>query len=216
MTLKAAIDAFNIQKEANLPADALALMDITTQELVAQKISQHALQVGQQVANFSLKNHLGQTVELATLLQKGPVIISFYRGAWCPYCNLELKALNDLLPEFKKFDAQLVAISPQVPDESLSTAQKNELSFDVLSDINNTVANTFGLVFTLDERIQALYTEFGLDLVKHNGDESYNLPMPATYVIDQTATIKYAFISEDYTLRAEPADVLAALSMENK
>ncbi|KAA1159471.1 AhpC/TSA family protein [Pseudoalteromonas fuliginea] len=215
MSLKAQIDAYNVQKEAKLPADVLALMNTTNEELIAQHIKDNALQIGQKVENFSLANHKGENVELADLLKKGPVIISFYRGSWCPYCNLELKALNDYLPQFKTQSAQLVAISPQLPDETLSTAQKNNLEFDVLCDVSNKVAEQFGLLFTLDERIQALYTQFGIDFEHYYGDKSFKLPLPATYVINQEGVITYAFLSEDYTLRAEPIDVMAALESEN-
>jgi peroxiredoxin len=214
MSLKAQIDAYNVQKEAKLPGDVLALMAQTNEELIAQHIKDNALQVGAKVSNFSLNNHSAEQVELADLLNNGPVIISFYRGNWCPYCNLELKALNDHLPEFKTHNAQLVAISPQLPDETLSSAQKNALEFDVLSDINNKVAEQFGLLFTLDERIVALYSQFGIDFEKYYGNKSYKLPLPATYIINQKGIITYAFLNEDYTLRAEPTDVLAALESE--
>lgn len=215
MSLKAQIDAYNVQKDAKLPADVLALMNTTNEELIAQHIKDNALQIGQKVESFSLANHNGENIELADLLKKGPVIISFYRGGWCPYCNLELKALNDYLPQFKTQNAQLVAISPQLPDETLSTAQKNDLEFDVLSDVSNKVAEQFGLLFTLDERIQALYTQFGIDFEHYYGDKSFKLPLPATYVINQEGVITYAFLNEDYTLRAEPTDVMAALESEN-
>ena len=215
MSLKAQIDAYNVQKDAKLPADVLALMNTTNEELIAQHIKDNALQIGQKVENFSLANHNGENIELADLLKKGPVIISFYRGGWCPYCNLELKALNDYLAQFKTQSAQLVAISPQLPDETLSTAQKNDLEFDVLSDVSNKVAEQFGLLFTLDERIQALYTQFGIDFEHYYGDKSFKLPLPATYVINQEGVITYAFLNEDYTLRAEPTDIMAALESEN-
>ena len=215
MSLKAQIDAYNVQKDAKLPADVLALMNTTNEELIAQHIKDNALQIGQKVENFSLANHNGENIELADLLKKGPIIISFYRGGWCPYCNLELKALNDYLPQFKTQSAQLVAISPQLPDETLSTAQKNDLEFDVLSDVSNKVADQFGLLFTLDERIQALYTQFGIDFEHYYGDKSFKLPLPATYVINQEGVITYAFLNEDYTLRAEPTDIMAALESEN-
>ena len=214
MSLKAQIDAYNVQKEAKLPADVLALMDTTNEELIAQHIKDNALQIGAKVENFSLVNHNGESIELNDLLNKGPVIVSFYRGGWCPYCNLELKALNDYLAQFKTQSAQLIAISPQLPDETLSTKQKNELDFDVLSDVSNKVAEQFGLLFTLDERIQALYTQFGIDFEHYYGDKSFKLPLPATYVINQEGVITYAFLNEDYTLRAEPIDIMAALESE--
>ena len=214
MSLKAQIDAYNVQKEAKLPADVLALMDTTNEELIAQHIKDNALQIGAKVENFSLVNHNGESIELNDLLNKGPVIVSFYRGGWCPYCNIELKALNDYLAQFKTQSAQLIAISPQLPDETLSTKQKNELDFDVLSDVSNKVAEQFGLLFTLDERIQALYTQFGIDFEHYYGDKSFKLPLPATYVINQEGVITYAFLNEDYTLRAEPIDIMAALESE--
>jgi len=214
MSLKAQIDAYNVQKEAKLPADVLALMDTTNEELIAQHIKDNALQIGAKVENFSLVNHNGESIELNDLLNKGPVIVSFYRGGWCPYCNLELKALNDYLAQFKTQSAQLIDISPQLPDETLSTTQKNELDFDVLSDVSNKVAEQFGLLFTLDERIQALYTQFGIDFEHYYGDKSFKLPLPATYVINQEGVITYAFLNEDYTLRAEPIDIMAALESE--
>lgn len=214
MSLKAQIDAYNVQKEAKLPADVLALMDTTNEELIAQHIKDNALQIGAKVENFSLVNHNGESIELNDLLNKGPVIVSFYRGGWCPYCNLELKALNDYLAQFKTQSAQLIAISPQLPDETHSTKQKNELDFDVLSDVSNKVAEQFGLLFTLDERIQALYTQFGIDFEHYYGDKSFKLPLPATYVINQEGVITYTFLNEDYTLRAEPIDIMAALESE--
>lgn len=214
MSLKAQIDAYNVQKEAKLPADVLALMDTTNEDLIAQHIKDNALQIGAKVENFSLVNHNGESIELNDLLNKGPVIVSFYRGGWCPYCNLELKALNDYLAQFKTQSAQLIAISPQLPDETLSTTQKNELEFDVLSDVSNRVAEQFGLLFTLDERIQALYTQFGIDFEHYYGDKSFKLPLPATYVINQEGVITYTFLNEDYTLRAEPIDIMAALESE--
>lgn len=214
MSLKAQIDAYNVQKEAKLPADVLALMDTTNEDLIAQHIKDNALQIGAKVENFSLVNHNGESIELNDLLNKGPVIVSFYRGGWCPYCNLELKALNDYLAQFKTQSAQLIAISPQLPDETHSTKQKNELDFDVLSDVSNKVAEQFGLLFTLDERIQALYTQFGIDFEHYYGDKSFKLPLPATYVINQEGVITYTFLNEDYTLRAEPIDIMAALESE--
>lgn len=215
MSLKAQIDAYNVEKDAKLPADVLALMNTTNEELIAQHIKDNALQIGQKVENFNLANHNGENVELKDLLEKGPVIVSFYRGGWCPYCNLELKALNNYLPQFKTLSAQLIAISPQLPDETLSTAQKNKLEFDVLSDVSNKVAEQFGLLFTLDERIQALYTQFGIDFEHYYGDKSFKLPLPATYVINQDGVITYAFLNEDYTLRAEPIDIMTALESED-
>ncbi|BDF94129.1 peroxiredoxin [Pseudoalteromonas sp. KAN5] len=189
-------------------------MDQTTEQLIATHLKDNALKVGDAVADFSLTNQHGGTTRFADLLASGPVVISFYRGGWCPYCNLELKALNALLPDFKALGAKLVAISPQLPDASLTTAQKNALEYDVLSDVGNQVAEQFGLVFTLDERLKPIYAQFGLDIAQANGDDSFQLPLPATYVVDQHGIITYAFADEDYTLRAEPSDVLNSLKVD--
>ncbi|MBE0379322.1 peroxiredoxin-like family protein [Pseudoalteromonas prydzensis] len=214
MSLATQIAVYEQQKKANVPADILAVMDQTTEQLIATHIKDNALKVFDTVTDFSLTNQHGGATRLADLLASGPVIISFYRGGWCPYCNLELKALNALLPDFKALGAQLVAISPQLPDASLSTAEKNALEYNVLSDVGNLVAAQFGLVFTLDERLKPIYAQFGLDIPQANGDDSFQLPLPATYVVNQQGIITYAFATEDYTLRAEPSDVLNSLKSD--
>lgn len=216
MNLSAQIAAYEVQKKAKVPSDILAIMEQTTSQLIASHIAKKALALGDHVNNFSLPDQHGQITQLNELLKAGPVVISFYRGGWCPYCNLELKALNDLLPDFNAQGAQLLAISPQLPDASLNTAQKNDLAFTVLSDQGNAVAEQFGLVFTLDERLIPIYKNFSLDVPKSNGDDSYRLPLPATYVINQHGKIVYAFITEDYTQRAEPSDVLNSLKEINQ
>ncbi|MEO1744047.1 MAG: peroxiredoxin-like family protein, partial [Cyanobacteria bacterium J06629_9] len=118
---------------------------------------------------------------------------------------------QQLLPEFKQAGAQLVAISPELPDHSLSVTEKNELEFAVLSDVGNKVAKDYGLVFTLDPTLRPIYEKFGIDVPASNGDDSYELPMPATYVIDQSGNIRFAFADADYTKRAEPQAVLAVV-----
>ena len=211
MSLSTQIADYEVQKKAKVPKDILEVMEQTTEQLVASHIANKALKVGDKVSNFSLPDQHGEMTQLSDFLKTGPVVISFYRGGWCPYCNLELKALNDLLPEFHAQNTKLLAISPQLPDSSLDTAQKNELEFKVLSDLQNKVADQFGLVFDLDERLKPIYDNFGLDLQKSNGDDSYRLPLPATYVINQQSVICYAFACEDYTKRAEPQDVLNSI-----
>ncbi|MEN8447510.1 MAG: peroxiredoxin-like family protein, partial [Cyanobacteria bacterium J06555_13] len=130
---------------------------------------------------------------------------------WCPYCNLEIRAFQQLLPDFQQANAQVIAVSPELPDNSLSITEKHELAFPVLSDVGNVVAGRYGLVFALSESLRPLYKGFGIDIPKSNGDDTYELPVPATYVIDSSGTIRYAYAEADYTLRAEPADVLAAV-----
>ena len=214
-TLKAQTEAKVAAGRKGNP-DFMKGVDETIAQAKAFQEGADALNLDQNAPRFELPNQHAEQVLLDELLAKGPVVITFYRGSWCPYCNLELKALNDFLPQFKTKSAQLVAISPQLPDQTLTTAQKNELEFDVLSDIGNKVAQQFGLLFTLDKRIQELYTGFGIDFEHTYGDKTYQLPLPATYVINQEGVITYAFLNEDYTLRAEPSDVMTALDGENK
>ena len=162
--------------------------------------------------SFSLSSATGRVVYSENLLKEGPVVISFYRGGWCPYCNLELKALQNILPEIEKHGGSLLAVSPELPDNSLSTQEKNELEFPVLSDTDNLVARSFGLEIDVPDLIVKLSKDlWELDLTKLNGTEKHILPVPATYVVGSDGLVKYAFVDADYTKRAEPAEILKAL-----
>ncbi|SEB36787.1 Peroxiredoxin [Tenacibaculum sp. MAR_2009_124] len=208
------IEELKAKKEASLkviPEEKLVIMAQSTQNLKNKNISDKALKVGDSVNNFELPNALGNKVRLEDSLSKGSVVISFYRGGWCPYCNIELQALQNLLPEFEKYSTTLIAISPETPDNSLNTVEKNNLSFEVLSDIDNKVAKQMGLVFQLPENLREVYHSFDIDVPKHNGNKDYELPMPATYVINPEGVITYAFIPEDYTERADPKEILNSI-----
>ena len=193
------------------PAEVIETMQGATQKLVDSGLAESSLKAGDKTPDFSLPNAESKLVSSADLLGKGPLVINFYRGAWCPYCNLELKAFQDILPEISSLGAQLVAISPNLPDESLSTIEKHALAFEVLSDIGNGLSRAFGLVFTLDSSLQPLYQKFGIDLEASNGDSSFELPIPATYVVNTDGTIALAFVDADYSKRLEPAEVVASL-----
>lgn len=177
----------------------------------AAGIVNNALKVGDTAPDFELSDAAGAQVRLSELLKIGPVVIAFYRGAWCPYCNLELKALQEMLPEFHAAGATLIAISPQTPDESLSIEEKHNLEFPVLSDGELAAITGFGLLHPVDDRTRGFYEKSGYDLVKSNGKVGWQLPLPATYVVGQDGTIAFAFVNADYKLRAEPADVLEAV-----
>ncbi|MEL6246409.1 MAG: peroxiredoxin-like family protein [Cyanobacteria bacterium J06648_16] len=210
-TLADQIQEFRAGFRENVDQAIQDVMNTATDVLEATGVANNALSVGAQAPDFALPNATGTTVKLSELLQQGPVVINFYRGEWCPYCNLELRAFQQLLPEFKQAGAQLVAISPELPDHSLSVTEKNELEFAVLSDVGNKVSKDYGLVFTLDPTLRPIYEKFGIDVPASNGDDSYELPMPATYVIDQSGNIRFAFADADYTKRAEPQAVLAVV-----
>lgn len=199
------------QLRAKQPDNIKAVMDKATVDLANSGIGDRALKVGEIAPNFTLPNAVGKDIELQSLLNAGPAVIAFYRGQWCPYCNLELRGLQQSLPELEKLGAKLVAISPQTPDNSLSTVEKNELTFEVLSDVGNRVAREFGLVFILPEELRPIYEGFGIDFPAHNGDETFELPIPATYVIAPDGNVIHAFVNADYTQRLDPEEIVAAL-----
>lgn len=213
--LKDEIDAYEVVKAQKVPADTLAVMSGATEDLIATGIEKNTLKTGDTVPKVSLPNQKNEITDLAEHLNNSLVILNFYRGGWCPYCNLELNALQKMVPEFNKLGAKLVAISPEVPDHSLTTQEKNDLSFDILYDKANKLAKQFGLVFTLPSSIQSIYDSFGIDVSGHNGDDSFELPIPATYIINQDGEIIYHFVDADYTKRAEPSDILTALQNQN-
>lgn len=175
----------------------------------AQDVSK-ALKVGDKAINFTLKNAKGEDVTLYSLLEKGNVIITWYRGGWCPYCNVALNQLQEKLPEFKSLNASLVALTPELPDHSLSTQEKNKLEFEVLTDLNNEVARLYGVVFKLDDKTAQRY-EQALHLSSRNGTNSSELPVPATYVIDKKGNIRYAYVNPDYKERANPEVIIQEL-----
>jgi len=171
----------------------------------------HALAVGERAADFELPNARGQRVRLADRLERGPVVLIFYRGAWCPFCNLQLRSFQQALPEVEALGASLLAVSPQLPDGSRAMVDKNALTFEVLSDRHSTVASAYGITFTLAPTDQALFLEVGNDLDKANGDKSWVLPAPSTFVIATDATIHHARVGPDYTSRIAPDEILSAL-----
>ncbi|GFE15666.1 peroxiredoxin [Streptomyces glebosus] len=194
-----------------LPAASREVMERAGKELAASGLASRALRTGDSAPRFSLPTATGDTVSLHALLSAGPVVLTFYRGAWCPYCNLALRALQAHHADISARGAQLVAISPQVPDESLTLTEKHSLAFDVLSDIGSDTAKQFGISFDLPDDLAVVYESFGFDLQRVNGGHPRSLPVPATYVIDRDGTIRWSFLDTDYTARAEPSDILSAL-----
>jgi peroxiredoxin len=170
-----------------------------------------ALGIGDRAPDFALRDAAGGVFTLADALGSGPVVVSFYRGAWCPYCNLELRALQQALPDLHAAGAALVAISPNTPDTSVTSVELHGLDYPVLSDIGNEVARGFGLVFTVQDDLEEAYRGMGIDIGAANGTERWEIPLPATYVIDRDGVIVYAFVNTDYRVRAEPADVVSAV-----
>lgn len=167
--------------------------------------------LGDRAPDFTLSDGDGKPVALADLLARGPLVISFYRGVWCPYCNMELQALETARPAYAALGASLVAISPQTAPNSRRSQRENKLEFPILSDPGNAIAAAFGLRFKMADELVALYQSFGNKLPIVNGDDSWTLPMPARFVIGQDGVIAYAEVNPDYTQRPEPEALLPAL-----
>jgi peroxiredoxin len=210
-TLKDAIAAFQQQMAAHAPPEVLAKIAPELEALARSSYGSASPKVGSKAPEFSLPDARGGEARLADLLARGPVVVTFYRGGWCPFCNLQLRAYQAALPEMVALGATLVAISPQTPDNSLSTAEKAGLAFPVLSDAHNAAARAYGLVFKLSDGLQALQKMFGNEPPKFNGDDSWELPVPGTFVLDRSGVVRLAFVDPDYTKRLEPSAILAAL-----
>lgn len=207
-----------VEKQMSTDKDAgkvneqdMAVMTKAATELAAQ-MPNPGIKVGAKAPDFSLKNPNGKTVKRSSLLKKGPVILTFYRGAWCPYCNLQMRQLKEALPEFKKYGASLVAITPQTPDKSQGQFKQDGYPFEVLSDLDYSVIKSYQLLWEVSPELDAAYKHaFGLDITAYNGAGRRGLPIPGTFVIDRTGIVRAAFADTDYKKRMEPADILAAL-----
>jgi peroxiredoxin len=212
MSLKQELAEYRAGWFKRVPAERQAIMERHIAQL-RDGLAKTALKVGDRAPSIVLSNAKGETVDVGALLKKGPVIVAFYRGGWCPFCNLELRAFQRLLPDIEAAGASLVAISPEKPDDSLSTAEKNELTFEVLSDIGQKVGRAFRLVYEFSDELKSAYNGFGLDIPAKNGTAGeWALPISATYIIDRDGLIIYAYADADYRDRADPTDILAVLT----
>lgn len=210
-TLKEKLDAIKADFEAKAPLSALAVMREVTNALHESGQAGRALGAGARVPDFALKDSDGNDVKLEEVLSNGPLVLTFYRGIWCPYCNADLRALDEARPRLEQIGATLVAISPQTGPNSRKTKQDLNLGFPILADVGGKVAAQFGLRWTLPENLKSLYKQFGVDLPGFNGDQSWTLPMPARFVIGVDSIIRYSEVSPDYTHRPEPSVLFPVL-----
>ncbi|MER6288543.1 peroxiredoxin-like family protein [Streptomyces sviceus] len=210
-TLNAELRAFFEARQQQIPPDIREIMRKAGQDLQTAGQADRALSAGAQAPRFDLLSATGGHVTLSDLLSRGPAVLTFYRGAWCPYCNIALRALQQHHSDIAERGARLVAVSPQIPDESLTLTEKHSLAFEILSDVGSHTAKQYGLAFDLPDDLAGVYDKLGFDLQRVNGGHARTLPMPATYIIDQREIIRWSFVNADYTTRAEPADILAAL-----
>lgn len=216
MNLQDKLDAFKADFEAgkppySVPRSVIDTMHRATAELIASGAAQWALKAGDRAPEFILNDPDAQPIASRKLLERGPLVISFYRGVWCPYCNLELQALQAALPAIAATGASVAAISPQIAVNSRKSLRQNSLEFPILSDPGNDVAAAFGLRFALPDYLVDLYTSLRNDLPAFNGDDSWTLPMPARYVIGPEGMIAYAEVNPDYTHRPDPSELLPVL-----
>ena len=196
-----------------LPAEVVHVFDQSIQNLVDEGIPLDAVSVGDKLASFTLSDAIGTPIALDQLIQDGPAVIVFYRGGWCPYCNLALRTYQrELVAELPTFGARLVAISPQTPDQSLSTVEKAELDFTVLSDPGNRVAKSIGIVFQQADDVLEAQRKLGLELATVNAEGSTELPRPTVLIIDRDRVVQFVDVQSDYTARTEVVDILAALA----
>jgi peroxiredoxin len=216
LSLQAKLDAFKADFEAGMPPYSVPRSVIDTMhqamvELIASRAASRALKAGDKAPSFVLNDADCRRVSSAELLSQGPLVVSFYRGVWCPYCNMELRALQEALPTFRELGANLVAISPQSAVNSRKSRRTNGLDFPILSDPGNKTAAAFGLRFGLPDYMVELYKSLKNDLPAFNGDTSWTLPMPGRFMIGQNGVIRYAEVNPDYTHRPEPSDMVPAL-----
>jgi peroxiredoxin len=209
-SLTAATNEMRAKLRGQWPAHALDTWDRDSQALAEREFTA-APRVGDRAPDFRLPDARGGEIALQQLLADGPVVLVFYRGAWCPYCNLQLAAFQASLDDITAAGAQLVAVSPQTPDASLTHAERDGLRFFVLSDLGNRVARDYGLVFEQAETSTQVGREVGLELADFNGDSSHELPAASTFVISADGAVRFASISGDYRWRVGPEEVLAVL-----
>ena len=196
-----------------LPAEVVEVFSRSIEDFLAQGIPAEAVKAGDRLQAFTLDDATGTAVSLDQIVEAGPAVIVFYQGGWCPYCNLALRTYQrELLPELDAFGARLVTVSPQSPDQSLSTAEKAGLAFTVLSDPGSRVARSISIAFQQADDVLAVQRQLGLDLAQVNSEGSTQLPRPTVLIVDQNRTVRFVDVQPDYTARTEVADILAALT----
>ncbi|HWF06184.1 MAG TPA: peroxiredoxin-like family protein [Candidatus Angelobacter sp.] len=214
MSLQQQLDELTAKLHAMVPAERLAVVDRTAEDLVRSQLAEHALKAGDQAPTFELLDGDGMLWRSEDLLRNGPLAIVFYRGRWCAYCNAQLAAMQQVHQEIALAGASLVAISPQTQKHSYMTRDMHQLRFPVLSDAGNEVARKFGLVYRLPAELQAIYETIMTKLPGYNGDKSWELPLAATYLVQPDGKISYARVDADWRRRPEPEELLAILSAQ--
>jgi len=192
----------------NAPAEAVSAITSANADFKAAFDPESAIKIGDTLPSFALSNALGSTINSTDLLDKGPLLLTFYRGSWCPYCNLALASLQSHLTAIKSAGVTLVAITPELPNTALSTVEKNSLEFHILSDVGNVFAEKLGIVYQQPNSLRPAFAGAGIDFKKSNGDDSFSVPIPATLLVDRYGVVRNMFLDTDYTKRLEPEAAL--------
>jgi len=211
MSLQSQLDELTAKLHAMVPADRLAVVDRTAEELVSSQLAQRALKAGDHAPQFELPDGDGMRWRLENMLRGRPLVILFYRGRWCAYCNTQLAAMQAIHQQIAQAGASLIAISPQTQKHTYMTRDMHKLRFPVLSDEGNQVARKFGLVYRLSPELQTVYESIMTKLPGYNGDQSWELPLAATYLIQPDGKITWARVDADWRQRPEPEELLRIL-----
>ncbi len=203
-------------RDPDAPADQAteeeaALMAATLDELRRTGAADHALRVGEAFPDFLLPEAEGRLVELADLLAAGPAVLTFFRGDWCPFCRAALDALEAALPEIRAAGGSLAAVMPETGGRALDAKRRRRLGYRILADVDNGLAMACGIAFRVPGAYRAAMDEAGIDLGVRQGNAAWFLPVPATFVIDRDGVLRWSFVELDFSRRAQPAAILAAL-----
>lgn len=210
-TLAKNIEQLNQDLVSQLPQEILEAFGRSIEDLKTKNMEKNSIQIGERIPAFSLPNALGKMINSDEVLKNNKMILAFYRGSWCPYCNLELKFLQENLSRIKEKNAVLIAVSPQSPDHSLTMIEKNNLEFEVLTDINNDFAEKLGITFQLQDFVLPYYQSLGIHLADFNANNENTLPVPAVFVIDENRKVLYKFLDVNYMSRVDVEDLIHIL-----
>ncbi|MGD0988695.1 MAG: redoxin domain-containing protein [Candidatus Sulfotelmatobacter sp.] len=199
-----------------VPAETQAVHARAIAELKQKSLASNILAVGSRIPEFELQDHDGNLVSSCDLLKKGRLVLCFFRGRWCPFCVAQMEAMNLILAEIEQAAATVVAISPQTVRQSFFMRDQHKLRFPLLSDSGSNVARQFGLTYRVSDEQRALYQRTFVNLPLVNGDHSWELPIPATYIIDRDGSVLFASANEDYTERPEPAEIIEVLGANHR
>jgi len=211
MSLHDEIAVLQQNMASRIPEHVAGMMRDASETLAQSGLTEQALKAGDTIPDFDLPALADGQIRSSDILKQSPLVISFYRGGWCPYCNLEMQALQRALPDIEQAGGKLVAIAPELPEHAGQTRDAGALTFPLLHDQDNVVARSFGLVFTLPDMLRPVYEGFGIDLEESQGNDHFELPLPATYIVRPDGVIAFAFVDVDYAQRMEPARIVEIL-----